>query len=133
MVLSAVISAAHVIGFGSRLSISPQIPCITIQKSSRGRPFCLNSLALTCRSKVCNLSFPLLYVTTRASHSVFAVGNSVRLLASEGSMFWMSQENTTRILAHRQSDARSKEIKIRYTSKLERKVKTLQNKAKNAL
>ncbi|KAJ0477721.1 hypothetical protein HanRHA438_Chr13g0610001 [Helianthus annuus] len=37
------------------------------------------------------------------------------------------------ILSNRQSDACSKESKIRYTSKLERKVKTLQNKANNAL
>lgn len=34
-----------------------------------------------------------------------------------------------RILANRQSAARSKERKIRYTSELERKVQTLQNEA----
>ncbi|KAJ0927358.1 hypothetical protein HanRHA438_Chr04g0181921 [Helianthus annuus] len=89
-------SAEQTIGFGSLRSISPQIPCIMIQKSSRGAPFCLISLALTCKLKVCSLSFPLLYVTTRASHSVFAVGNSVRLLAREGSMFWISHEKTTK-------------------------------------
>ncbi|KAJ0522720.1 hypothetical protein HanIR_Chr10g0485721 [Helianthus annuus] len=89
-------SAEHVIGFGSLRSISPQMPCNLIKKSSRAEPFCLSSFALTCKSKVCSLSFPLLYVTTNASHNAFAVGNSVRLPANPGLMFCMSHENTTR-------------------------------------
>ncbi|KAJ0622372.1 hypothetical protein HanIR_Chr01g0019561 [Helianthus annuus] len=83
-------------GFGSLRSISPQIPCIMIQNSSRGVPFCLIPFALTCKSKVWSLSLPLLYVVTRASHKALAVGNSVRLLAIVGSIFFISHENTTR-------------------------------------
>ncbi|KAJ0950124.1 hypothetical protein HanRHA438_Chr01g0045931 [Helianthus annuus] len=89
-------SVEHVIGFGSLRSISPHMPCITIQNSSNGMPFCLNSFALTWRSKVWSLSLPLLYVTERASHSAFAVGNSIKLLARAGSIFWISHEKITR-------------------------------------
>ncbi|KAJ0519869.1 putative transcription factor bZIP family [Helianthus annuus] len=59
------------------------------------------------------------------------VDNSKKALAPEklAELALIDPKRAKRILANRQSAARSKERKIRYTSELERKVQTLQNEA----
>ncbi|KAL8226398.1 hypothetical protein R6Q57_016230 [Mikania cordata] len=59
------------------------------------------------------------------------VDNSKKTLAPEklAELALIDPKRAKRILANRQSAARSKERKIRYTSELERKVQTLQNEA----
>ncbi|XP_076886807.1 transcription factor VIP1-like [Bidens hawaiensis] len=62
---------------------------------------------------------------------LMVVDNSKKALAPEklAELALIDPKRAKRILANRQSAARSKERKIKYTSELERKVQTLQNEA----
>ncbi|XP_076907164.1 transcription factor VIP1-like [Bidens hawaiensis] len=66
-----------------------------------------------------------------ADSVVMAVDNSKKALAADklAELALIDPKRAKRILANRQSAARSKERKIRYTSELEKKVQTLQNEA----
>ncbi|KAJ0877812.1 putative transcription factor bZIP family [Helianthus annuus] len=67
----------------------------------------------------------------RSLSVLMMVDNSKKALAPEklAELALIDPKRAKRILANRQSAARSKERKIRYTSELERKVQTLQNEA----
>ncbi|KAI7757701.1 hypothetical protein M8C21_010833, partial [Ambrosia artemisiifolia] len=67
----------------------------------------------------------------RCGTTSFEGDNSKKALAPEklAELALVDPKRAKRILANRQSAARSKERKIRYTSELERKVQTLQNEA----